>query len=138
MSLSDRQPGEDGVGVGHLRDLLRVDEGRNLEPPHAGRYQPGGRFQFLCGRDDDVNVLQAVAEENVRDFDLHLDHALGYERGASRKCFDELFRGEAGEVAEHFLGVFPQLRSEPPDRALVAGDLGNHAGEADRVPGRRR
>ena len=71
--LADRKPREDGLGVGHLWHFLRVHEGGDFEPSHASGHQPGRGFELVRGGNNDVDVLESVAEEDVRDFDLHLD-----------------------------------------------------------------
>ncbi len=128
---ADRKPREDGLGVGHLWHFLGVHEGGDFEPPHASGHQPGRGFELVRGGNNDVDVLESIAEEDVRDFDLHLDHALRDGLGVPGQCVGDLFRGKAGEVPEDFLGVLSEFRSEPPDRPFVAGDLRDDPGKAD-------
>ena len=62
--------GEEAVGVRHLGDLLRVDEGAQLEDVDPGaeeRLDPG---DLLLGGDDLLLHLEAVPQADLVDEDL--------------------------------------------------------------------
>ncbi len=70
--LGRGQAGQDLGGVAHLRDLLRVDEGGHLQAGETGGHQGLGDGELAGGGDDDVLVLEAVAQEHVGELDPHL------------------------------------------------------------------
>ena len=70
LAAGGGEVGEEPVGVGHLRDLLRVDEGAQLDDVDPGaeeRLDPG---DLLLGGDDLLLHLQAVAQADLVDEDL--------------------------------------------------------------------
>ena len=56
-----REPPEELVGVGHLRHLLRVDEGADLDDVEAGRAERVDPAELRLRRDDRLLDLEPVA-----------------------------------------------------------------------------
>ena len=67
--LAGGQPPEQLVGVGHLRDLLRVDERAHLDDVHAGLHHAADPGFLLLDRDDLLLHLQPVARPDLVDDD---------------------------------------------------------------------
>src|SRR6185503_12174928 len=60
--------------IGQLRDHLRLDEARHLQPPHAGAGEHLDQPDLLSGLDDLRLVLETVARPHLADVDV-LAHA---------------------------------------------------------------
>ncbi len=67
-----REVREEPVGVGHLRHLLRVDEGAELDDVEPGAEEGLGPDDLLLGRDRALLHLETVAQPHLVEHDLRL------------------------------------------------------------------